>query len=289
MENSSNSSKEVFGNTEQKLSLKKKQQSGVIKYCFTLNNYKSEDIDNIEILLKKFCNKYMFQAEVGASGTKHLQGAIWLKQKMRITQFKDWEYLNKAHWEAMVNEEASIIYCSKGGTDGYDQEVKIKRIYGFPKAVKIIDALYPWQLDIEKRNMIEPDGRTINWIYEQEGNVGKSAFCKYMYVKHNVLVIQGGKLADIMNIIFNTDMDKVTSLFIDIPRNNKNNISYNAIECILNGMITNTKYETGIKVFNPPNIFVFSNYPPETAGLSHDRWQIFEIRDKILIKKYIEI
>lgn len=283
--NSSNSSTGVSGNTE---SQKPKQVSGVVKYCFTLNNYKREEIKHMADFLKKFCKKIIYQTEVGLCGTDHLQGSLWLNKKMRITEFKDWPFgLSRAHYEPMKNEKASEQYCSKDdGTFCY-MPYGIRERWGFPKEITIISTLYPWQTDVEKKSLLEPNGRTIHWIHEQEGNVGKSAFCKYMYVKHNVLVIQGGKLADIMNIIFNTDMDKVNSLFIDIPRNNKNNISYNSIECILNGMITNTKYETGIKVFNPPNVFVFSNYPPDTAGLSEDRWEIYEIKN-LCLEKYIE-
>ena len=278
MENSSNSSNEILGNT---VVPKSKQTSGVLKYCFTLNNYKREEIDNITEHLKKFCKKFLFQTELGL--TDHLQGSFWLNKKMRITEFKKWGFgLSRAHYEAMRDEEASMNYCTKDDGTFMYMPYGVRVSYGFPKKVNIIESLYPWQLDIEKNSLMEPDGRTINWIFETEGNVGKSAFCKYMFVKHNALVIQGGKLADIMNIIFNTDMDKVNTLFIDVPRNNKNKISYNAVECILNGMITNTKYETGVKVFNPPNIFVFSNYAPDTAGLSEDRWKIYNIKNKCL-------
>jgi hypothetical protein len=58
---------------------------------------------------------------------------------------------------------------------------------------------------------------------------------------------------------------------------NQNKVSYSSIECIKNGMITNTKYETGFKVFNPPHVVVFSNFPPDEEKLSADRWNIKEI------------
>ena len=103
-----------------------------------------------------------------------------------------------------------------------------------------------------------------------------------MYVKHGVITIQGGKLADIINIIFNLNMDNVKAIMIDIPRNHKNHVSYSAIECILNGMITNTKFETGVKVFNPPHLVVFSNFYPEKGEdiLSDDRWDIIELTEQ---------
>ena len=40
-------------------------------------------------------------------------------------------------------------------------------------------------------------------------------------------------------------------------------------------LVTNTKYETGCKVFNPPNIVVFANsFPEHPENLSQDRWKI---------------
>ena len=69
---SSNSSRGV-GNTKPPCN-KKKQISCSKHWCFTLNNYTSEDISKISsnssIVL------YVFQEETGENGTKHLQGYI---------------------------------------------------------------------------------------------------------------------------------------------------------------------------------------------------------------------
>lgn len=239
------------------------------KWCFTFNNYTIGDIERLETCFKKICKKYVFQEETGKNGTPHLQGAIWLLKKMRYTEF---ELTKKIHWEKMNNEEASLNYCQKNDT----RTGKVFT-FGFPKPIKTIEKLYPWQVEIENIFKSEPDGRSVYWYWENTGGVGKSSFCKYMYVKHKAITIQGGKLADIMNIIFNLDMDETKMLIIDVPRNNGNNISYSAVECILNGMITNTKFETGVKVFNPPHVVILSNFEPDTEKLSADRWKIKEI------------
>lgn len=63
----------------------------------------------------------------------------------------------------------------------------------------------------------------------------------------------------------------------DLPRNNGNKISYDAIESVKNGMICNTKFETGTKIFDPPHIIIFSNEQPEEENLSKDRWNIINI------------
>lgn len=254
-----------IGNTKQS------RINQLMKWCFTFNNYKIEDIKELETKFKILCKKFVFQEEIGKNGTPHLQGAIWLKKAMRWTEF---DLDNKIHWEKMHNEKASENYCQKSDTA---KEGSSPITFGFPKPIKIIEKLKPWQKEIEDLFFTEPDGRSVHWYWENVGGVGKSSFCKYMYVKHKAITIQGGKLADIMNIIFNLDMDETKMLLIDVPRNNQNNISYSAVECILNGMITNTKFETGVKVFNPPHVVIFCNFEPDETKLSEDRWNIKEI------------
>lgn len=255
------------GNSETSLSNKNKQISRKTYYCFTYFYTNSDDILNLENRLKSICKKYYFGKEI-CPNTKntHLQGFFTLKKPMRITELKDL----RCHLEpSLGSQDQNENYCSKDG---------IITKYGYPKPIKIIENLYKWQSDI--CNLIlnnEPDGRTINWYWESTGGKGKSSFCKYMFVKHNIITIQGGKCPDIMNIMFNLDCNDLTAIFIDLPRNSGNNYSEKAVECILNGMITNTKFETGVKVFNPPHVVIFANSPPIIEDMSTDRWNIVEI------------
>lgn len=94
----------------------------------------------------------------------------------------------------------------------------------------------------------------------------------------NCVFIDEGKKGDLMNCIFNQDMDKDNTIVVfDIPRDNGNNVSYKSIESIKNGMIFNSKYETGYKLFNPPHLIVFANSPPDKSRLSSDRWKITQL------------
>jgi len=243
----------------------------------------------MEITFLKFCQKAMIQSEVGLEcKTPHLHGAIWFKiNPLTNKPFKHrWNELKlpeTIHWEKFKGSDEDVItYCSKGGEDGFDGVYRWS--FGMPKPLKCITTLYPYQKECLDYCMNEPDGQTVWWVYEGIGGEGKSAFCRYMIINHNSIVIQGGKLADIMNIIFNTDMSMVETIIIDIPRCHKNAVSYAAIECILNGCITNTKYETGRKIFNPPNILIFSNFKPiiNEETLSIRRWKVFTIENKHL-------
>lgn len=276
------------GNTKHSPLAKIKQPLQLKTWFFTFNNYNGiNDISLLETRFKEICVKYVFQEEKGENQTPHLQGNIWLKKKMRWSEFK---LSSSIHWEKTRNEDAAAAYCAKDETR---LEFGKTYTFGFPKPIKIIDEnkLYPWQKSIVDIFKTEPDGRTLHWFYDEPGHGGKSSFAKFMFVKYGVPTIQGGKLADIMNIVFNLNLDEIKMFIIDIPRHGGNKISYSAVECILNGMITNTKFETGIKVFNPPHVVVFCNSPPALhdrhgdLNLSMDRWKIKDINNNIVIEE----
>lgn len=258
----SNSSEEG-GNT---ISPSSFQIAPAIRWCFTLNNYENNDISSIVLCFNNKCKFAIIGKEVGELGTPHLQGYCEFKTKCRPKGLLS----DRIHWEkAKGNRDANVNYCSKES---------VIFTLGMPKPIKIIENLYEWQSKCERLALTEPDDRKIYWYWESNGNVGKSAFIKYMIVKHKVLFCSGGKHTDIMNLVFNQDMNVCNCVIFDIPRANRGHISYASLESIKNGMVCNTKYETGVKVFNSPHLFVFANFPPDdTEQLSEDRWVITQL------------
>lgn len=264
------------GNTHSAPAKSKSRQSPLRKnHFFTYNNYPKDEIDPIVTTLKKFAYKGKIQSEIGANGTPHLQGMIWCTKKCRDTEFK---LSNKIHWEALKDELNIRDYCAKDETfDGF-----FRTEWGFPKPIKIIENLYPWQQVVENIFKGPISDRVINWFYDEEGNKGKSAFVKYMVIKHKALFCDGGRKSDLINLIFNNNMDQCNCIIWDLPRASKGNISYATLEAVKNGLICNTKYETGVKAFNSPHVFVFANFRPENEELlSKDRWNIKELGDLI--------
>lgn len=244
-------------------------QSPLYKYDFVINNYTAYELKAVCQVCQDICVKYIVAEEVGEQGTPHIQGFLHLKKKLRYTGLHKLDGFARASFRACRNEAALIEYCRKDGK--YTQG-------GFPKPIKIIQELRPWQKEIEDIFLTEPDDRKIYWFWEKNGNIGKSALVKYMVVKHSCLFCDGGKKADLINLVFNADMDKCRAIIWDIPRCAEGKISYSTLESIKNGLICNTKYETGVKVFNSPHIFVFANFPPDDeTQLSNDRWLIKEL------------
>ena len=251
------------GNTEPLSS--SKQSSRKTFYCFTLFNYENIEFE-FNRQLKLIAKKYLYGREkCPTTGKTHLQGFIALKKPMRITEIK---LAGKPHLEpTQGSEEQNVKYCSKDGD-----------IVQYPTPINLISALRPFQAEIEQIFFTEPDDRSIYWFWESNGGIGKSAFVKYMVVKHGCLFCNGGKQSDLINLVFNADMDSCRAIIWDLPRSTKGHISYSTLESIKNGLVCNTKYETGVKCFNAPHIFVFANYPPDdTEKLSADRWVIREL------------
>jgi hypothetical protein len=241
--------------------------SAKYKYDFVINNWTQLEFTDLCQTLDKIAKKAVVGSEVGEKGTPHLQGYISLHKKERIATLRVRPGLQRASFRKCRNEDALIEYCQKDGVVLYRK--------GFPLPVRVITELYPWQKEIESIYLTEPDTRSIYWFWEPKGNIGKSAFVKYMIVKYKALYCDGGKKSDLMNLVFNSNMDECKCVIWDLPRSTKGNISYATLECVKNGMVCNTKYETGMKVFNPPHIFVFANFPPDDVSqLSSDRWKI---------------
>lgn len=264
---SNSSNKSVSGNTKQK------QIACSKNWCFTLNNWTNEQKDMILSVCSNSSNKYIFQSEVGESGTPHLQGYIEFKEKIRplsLFSFKE------IHWEKCRNVKASIAYCSKSDTSTGERWTNIK----LPKPIKIIDNLYPWQLYIVSLIEKEADDRKIYWFWENEGGVGKSCFCKYLCVKYGAIVLSGKANDSKYGIVKYNEVNGVYPdiIIFDIPRSNLEYISYEALESIKNGLFFCGKYESTQVVMNSPHILCFANEEPKKEMLSSDRWKIKKIK-----------
>lgn len=265
-------------------------------WCFTLNNWTNEEVAQMALDFSLFCNKWIYGKEIGENDTPHLQGFLVLNTKDRLSGIKK-KFGNRYHFEKMKGtEEEAVRYCCKDGDITLSSNVfpefwlkplKIKRNVGDTLIKK--ENFFPWQKEI--LNIIEDDindDRHIYWIWESEGNVGKSAFTKYLCHHKGSLLIRKGKDADIMNSAFNYK-NELNLIICDIPRVIGNRISTSAIESLKDGIIVNTKYETGQVIIPSPIIIIFSNYYPETSGLSKDRWKIRKIVDKVLINQDMDL
>ena len=263
------------GNTE--TSATKQQEPQYTYWFFTWNNYPKEieQIEQIEQIFKHECKWYIFQEEIGETGTEHLQGTICLKVKQRMTQLKNIH--QSIHWEATKSVKTSIEYCLKEKTRNGRQWVHGIEV---PEPIHINEP-YGWQLEVMDiiSKPCEKDCRKIYWFYETVGGMGKSTLCKYLVVKQDALMLTG-KSGDMFNMLLKYP-NKRKLILIDCPRSQQDFVNYGAIEQIKNGLIFSGKYEGGQVVFNRPHVIVFANKPPKMGEdvMSADKFIIKEIEN----------
>lgn len=266
---------------------KEKKEKQMIYWCFTLPMfpdfwYCDTIVYDIDTVKKKLNNpkvrEWIFNVEKGKSGYKHYQGWIRCRSKERFTSVT--KILPQAHWEASRGPAAER-YASKSDTRMYGP-------FSFPyrySGEDIINKLKMWQEQL-LRTLLEPaDSRKIYWYWDTVGNVGKTAFAKYMCWHHDARLI-GGKTADALFAATDGYRSENPIFIVDIPRAQGNKVPYAALEALKNGLGFSSKYESKQYMAPPAHVVVFANALPEWSNLSADRWVINcldpkEVTDKV--------
>lgn len=256
------------------------------KYCDgTLNNYSQEQLEKLkELLLGPEIQGFVFQEEIGAAdednaGTPHLQIHVWFKKKHRPVQFFG---IKEISWRVVRNVAAHQKYCQKEKT-----RVAGPYIGGECRRMRELVVLdenkfYPWQQSIATEVERIADDRKIVWCWEQEGNVGKSQFAKWLAVKKHAIILSG-KSADVFyGVQQYIEKNKVGPeiVVLDIPRSMLDYVNYQSLEKVKDGCFFSGKYEGGMCLFNSPHIIVMSNAMPDLNAMSKDRWDVRKIENK---------
>jgi len=265
----------------------KKQCSPAKNWCFTLNNWKQQDVDHLKLWAtadESGVTGLAFQSEIGDEKTPHLQGHVSFKNKVRaISKFAKALGHKRTHVEVRKGSiQQNQEYCldaAKRSDDG------IRFNYGFPEMLVQVKErhLRPDQLAIADL-FREPEsplfGRKVYWFWEEKGAWGKSFLCKYMVDNMGAYVVSG-KNSDVLSTIakkVTVDGGGPPIVIFDVPRVNEGHVSYQAMEGIKNGLFYSGKYEGCMVRFNSPHLLVFANAPPDETKLSADRWVVRNLR-----------
>lgn len=237
-------------------------------WVFTLNNYSEEDVNNLIKVI--YDARYVVGREVGAQGTPHLQGFVQFKNPKKFEAVK--KLLgDRYHIEKCRNKKAAIKYCQKEEnffSRGIDVEVDMKK-YILEKEFPNVK-LNNWQQKIVDIINSEPDNRTIYYIVDEIGNIGKTWITKYLCCKYDNIICTGGKMTDVLYGV--SQIENPRAIIFDIPRCSNDYISYAAVEKCKDGIFFNNKYESKMCLFPHPHVFMFLNQEPDYDKLSGDRW-----------------
>lgn len=256
-------------------------------WVFTVNNYQSEDLVAVVALVHgSSVEQWIYGFEVGESGTPHIQGYVRFKYPARFSTLRN--AVRRAHWEkAKGTSDQNYRYCSKEGDFQTNMEPKLTR----EDILNLVRAEYkdvqwrPWQQQVIDMIAEPADSRTVTWIVESLGNVGKSFLAKFLSLEPTT-VICSGKASDVFNQVNATleggFLPKI--VICDIPRTSLDYVSYTAIECLKNGLLYSGKYEGGKCIFPHPHVLCFANEKPKWTALSMDRWAVFKVQENALFK-----
>jgi hypothetical protein len=246
-------------------------------------NMATETVETMDLqaVLNVEAHDWVFQKEVGASGTPHYQCNFRLKKKKRLHEVLEM-------FSPLVSDVRAIqLKPSDKKFSDYCQK-EDSRVDGpwWSKSmlppVKVKDPLegkelYPWQRSVVDLIASPVNDRTINWYWEPIGNRGKSALMKHIAMTTDAMVLGTCEERDIYKAIVDRPV-KPTIVLVDIPRSGVLSVNLmRGLENVKNGLIFSSKYEPIQAVFNPPHVIVFANHPPPPDCWSADRYATVEI------------
>ena len=256
---------------------------------YSLEEFQDEEfiLGMFKDLLTEFGEKWIFQLE-DTGDNPHYQAFINLKERKRLNTFiKEWnDYNFEVDDDTIIDFKGSeITPASKAGKKSLqDYVMKADTRIAGPWANKNVymgedlpSKLLPWQDYILNDIKGPVCDRTINWLVDTSGCMGKSKFCKYVnYYKHGTKLTYGST-KDLLYLVskYANEQAYIFDLTRTKPRDFASQDVYATIEEIKNGDFINLKYDCEKVIMRVPHIWVFSNSPPEMGNLTKDRWKIW--------------
>lgn len=125
-----------------------------------------------------------------------------------------------------------------------------------------------WQLHLERTLQMDPDDRTIIWVYGPTGGEGKSTYARDLY-RRGYFYTRGGS-AD--NVAYQYVSSLGRHVVFDIPRDKRDYLQYSLIEMFKDRMIISNKYEPIMApLINNIHVVVMCNFFPDLNKISSDR------------------
>lgn len=252
--------------------------------------------DNKKVIyswLREKADKFIFQAEYTENkdpvtgevkGNPHYQGYFHTQDKHRCSQFIG--EVNETEMRGM-----RIAPCSNNGKEELKHySMKERSRVAGPWADKQIymgSDLWPesqmpdWQQEMLGILAGDPGDRTMYWIYDPQGNNGKTKFIKYLAFRKDAVGLGYGHSTDVLNLVSKMPDRRIYAW--NLTRAKPANLSeldlYSAMESVKDGFFVNLKYETKQVLMQPPHVVVMANHIPNKKHISADRWCIKQIKN----------
>lgn len=121
------------------------------------------------------------------------------------------------------------------------------------------------------------NNRQILWVCDKKGGAGKSTLTNWLIDEYNAFCCNSGKMAD---FAYAYQMEKI--VVFDLPRTTVDSdgsdyTPYRILECLKDGRLFSSKYQSCLKRFESVKVVVFANFMPKLKAMTHDRWDILEV------------
>lgn len=297
---------------------KQKQENKYQKWLLTVQETNNSGLPSVEEVKDFFnfinCQKYIFQQEIGTENRKlHFQAAFISKVRTRhstlIKQMQ--EFFNRDPSQFQLNKQAgsweqNVAYCSK--LSDRVGELHCNFQYYDGSDIKFMDSSEtrrPFQQDIiemllnhDESQFLPADDRSVIYVYDKQGGLGKSKIVKWFTRKFPDQVASFSANTDAQLRSSAIDAGCRNLIFVDLPRatqhqsQNDDKLAniFAVLEELKNGCCSSSfygKYRT--LLCQPAHIMVFSNQPAPVQLLTSDRWCEYVITENFELEARDEI
>lgn len=148
-------------------------------------------------------------------------------------------------------------------------------IYGGNQIEEMKDViLRPWQRQGKLILDGPVDERAIFWFYDQKGGKGKSFFSKWLMQTYDTFYCRGGKGNDILYAYAGQRV-----VVFDYTRETEQYVGYGVMEAMKDGCYFSAKYQSAMKTWKQPHVFVFANFELDRSKLSEDRINVIKFHE----------
>ena len=241
--------------------------SACFVFDLTFSFDKNPDRDLLTSFFTRFTKQWGFQLELGdLTGYKHWQCRISLKEKIRSTGL--FKLIKESNLIIATDAISTTSKNCSSGDNFWEYTTKdhtrvdgpwTSRDAPLTHQMKLFNdwGLRPWQQSLKEISTTFCL-RTIDLIYDIDGNNGKSLFSEYMEYNNLAEEVPPFRLMDDIFQWVASRPIKPCYLF-DLPRGMKKDKLgdfYSGIEVIKNGVAYDKRYSAHKKRFNRPRVFV---------------------------------
>lgn len=220
---------------------------------------------------------HRFHVQMYIHATDKVRASTLNKRLLKLLQGSPFES-SDAKPASEVGKAALRDYCMKEDTRIVGPLGKRPIYTG--RDLRCMDTLLPWQQQLYDMLEIEPDDRTLVWIHNDAGNVGKSKFMKWYRFRKKGVRVPMGTATQLKECVIAKGAHRC--YLVDLPRvrgkEERLTEIFSALEEIKNGWVESAMHGKPKELMmEPPHVVVFSNQMPNLNLASRDRWRVFTV------------